>query len=113
MTEPPHDHEREHSEQWRRLLTGDLGRLKYFRKSLGWIPSGPRCKLRLAPLKPPGSVVLRPIGFGPSRSTAACAARASAAWIRSPAARRSSSPFADVRGSTALAERLPAHEFSS
>ncbi|MGH3076910.1 MAG: hypothetical protein ACRDPZ_01865 [Gaiellaceae bacterium] len=65
--EHDHEHEYEQSEQWRRLLTGDLGQLRYFRKALGWIPSGPRCKLCLAPLKPPGSIVLRPVGFGPSR----------------------------------------------
>ena len=114
MTEPAHDHEREHSEQWRRLLTGDLGRLKYFRKSLGWIPAGPRCKLCLAPLKPPGSVVLRPIGFGPSRlNRRLCRACFRGVDTKPGGAEiELSLLFADVRGSTALAERLPAHEFS-
>ena len=108
MTEPAHDHEREHSEQWRRLLTGDLGRLGYFRKSLGWIPSGPRCKLCLAPLKPPGRRAaadrLRAVAPQPPPVP-----RASAAWMKPGGAEiELSLLFADVRGSTALAERLPA-----
>ncbi len=112
MTDPAVEHE--HSEAWRRLLTGELGQLKYFRRLLGWIPSGPRCKLCLAPLKPPGSIVLRPVGFGPSRlNRRLCRACFRGVDTRPGGAEiELSLLFADVRGSTALAERLPPHEFS-
>jgi adenylate cyclase len=118
MAEPAdehdHTHEYEHSEQWRRLLTGELGQLRYLRKALGWIPSGPRCKLCLAPLKPPGSVVLRPVGFGPSRLNRRLCRKCFRGVDTKPggAEVELSLLFADVRGSTALAERLPAQEFS-
>ena len=67
MTQSDAMSEREHSEAWRRVLGGEFGQVKYLRRALGSIPSGPRCKLCLAPLKAPGSIVLRPLGFGPPR----------------------------------------------
>jgi adenylate cyclase len=104
----------EHSETWRRVLNGEFGLLNFYRRVLGRIPSGPRCKLCLAPLKPPGSIVLRPIGFGPSKLNR----RLCRACLRGIDKRPGGAEielsflFADVRGSTSLAERLPAQEFS-
>jgi adenylate cyclase len=109
-----HVQEAEQSEAWRRLLTGDLGQLKYFRAVLGRIPAGPRCKLCAAPLRAPGSVLLRPLGFGPSRLNR----RLCRACFRGVEKRPGgveielSLLFADVRGSTGLAEHIPAQEFS-
>lgn len=109
------DHDAEHEQVWRALLTGQVRGLKRTRKLVGWIPSGPRCKLCLAPLGAPGSVVLRPIGFGPSRLNRRLCRACFRSVEKHPggAEVEISLLFADVRGSTALAERMSAQEFSS
>ena len=113
MTEPAtHDHE--HEEAWRAILMGEARGLEMVRRLVGWIPGGPRCKLCLAPLRPPGSLALRLVGFGPSRLNR----RLCRACFRSVAKTPGGAEveltmlFADVRGSTGLAERIPAQEFS-
>jgi adenylate cyclase len=116
----PDEHEHVHvddaeqSDIWRRVLSGDLGQLKYFRAVLGKIPAGPRCKLCAAPLKPPGSVVLRPFGFGPSRLNRRLCRACFRTVDKKPggAEIEISLLFADVRGSTTLAEHIPPQEFS-
>jgi adenylate cyclase len=109
-----HVHDLQHEEAWRRILSGDLRQLRLFRSVLGRIPAGPRCKLCLAPLKPPGSVVLRPFGFGPSRLNRRLCRACFRSVDKQPggAEIELSLLFADVRGSTGLAERMPAHGFS-
>jgi len=109
-----HEHDPVQSETWLRVLSGDLGQLKYFRAVLGRIPAGPRCKLCAAPLKPPGSVVLRPFGFGPSRLNRRLCRACFRSVDKKPggAELEISLLFADVRGSTTLAEHIPAQEFS-
>jgi adenylate cyclase len=113
-----HDHvyvdDAEQSDIWRRVLSGELGQLKYFRAVLGKIPAGPRCKLCAAPLKPPGSVVLRPFGFGPSRLNRRLCRACFRTVDKKPggAEIEISLLFADVRGSTTLAEHIPPQEFS-
>jgi adenylate cyclase len=106
--------EAEATEIWRQILTGKVKGLTRTRKLVGWIPAGPRCKLCLAPMKAPGSVVLRPFGFGPStynrRLCRACFKQVDG--YPGGAEVELSLLFADVRGSTGLAERMPAHEFS-
>jgi adenylate cyclase len=126
VTDEPHQHaehmghleqaesDAETTEIWRQILTGEVKGLTRTRKLVGWIPAGPRCKLCEAPMKPPGSVLLRPFGFGPStynrRLCRACFkqidGRPGGAEIEL------SLLFADVRGSTGLAERMPAQDFS-
>jgi adenylate cyclase len=120
VTEKPHAHEHlsdadaEKTEMWRLVLTGELPALKRIRRLVGWIPAGPRCKLCLAPMKAPGSVVLKPFGFGPSsfnrRLCRACFKQIDGK--PGGAEIELSLLFADVRGSTGLAERVPAQEFS-
>ena len=106
--------EAEASEIWRQILTGKVKGLTRTRKLVGWIPSGPRCKLCLAPMKAPGSVVLKPFGYGPSRyNRRLCRCCFKEIDGRPGGAEiELSLLFADVRGSTGLAERMPAHEFS-
>ncbi len=78
------------------------------------MPAGPRCKLCAAPLKPPGSLVLKVVGFGPSRLNR----RLCRACFRSLEKRPGGAEielsflFADMRGSTSLAEQMPAQEYS-
>jgi adenylate cyclase len=116
MSEQDHVHvvDPEQNEMWRRVLTGDLGQLKYFRAVLGRIPAGPRCKLCAAPLKAPGSLLLKPLGFGPSKLNRRLCRACFRTVDKKPggAEIELSLLFADVRGSTALAERIPAQEFS-
>jgi adenylate cyclase len=121
MTEPAapeHEHElgvdAGHSEVWRAVLTGKAPGLERTKKLVSWIPSGPRCKLCLAPLKAPGSLVLKPFGFGPSglnRRLCRCCFKQ---VEKEPGGAEVvlSLLFADVRGSTGLAERMSAQEFS-
>ncbi len=116
MSEDDHVHvvDPEESEAWRRVLNGDLGQLKYFRAVLGKIPAGPRCKLCAAPLKAPGSLLLKPLGFGPSKLNRRLCRACFRTVDKKPggAEIELSLLFADVRGSTSLAERIPAQEFS-
>jgi adenylate cyclase len=112
MAESAHEHVNE--ETWRTVLMGESRGLARTRRFVGWIPSGPRCKLCLAPLKPPGSVVLRFVGYGPSRLNRRLCRACFRQIEREPggAEIELSLLFADVRGSTGLAERTTAHEFS-
>lgn len=109
-----HDVDPELEAAWRAVLTGDLGQLKYIRAVLGRIPGAPRCKLCLAPLKGPGSVLLKPFRFGPSKlNRRLCRACFRAIENRPGGAEiELSLMFADVRGSTSLAEKMQPLEFS-
>jgi len=113
MIEPAaHDHE--HEDEWRAILMGEARGLNTIRTLVGWIPGAPRCKLCLAPLKPPGSFALKLVGFGPSRLNRRLCRHCFRSVDKHPggAEVELSLLFADVRGSTALAERIPAREFS-
>jgi adenylate cyclase len=101
------------SEVWRRLLLGTDPSVVRLRRRHRRIPSPPRCKMCAAPFGPPGGWVLRYIGH--------------ARWAKNPkycegcfrtiqanhggAEVDCSLLFADVRGSTALAERMRPTEF--
>jgi adenylate cyclase len=110
MSEPGH----EHSEAWRAILMGEAPGLERTKKLVGWMPSPPRCKLCLAPLKGAGSLFLRPFGFGPSQlNRRLCKACFSEVKEQPGGAEiELSFLFADVRGSTGLAERMSARDFS-
>jgi adenylate cyclase len=77
------------------------------------LPSDPRCKLCDAPFGRPGNV-LRLLGFGPSGLNRRICGGCLGALDRRPggAEVELSLLFADVRGSTALAERSSAQGFS-
>jgi adenylate cyclase len=108
------EHMRTNEEKWRAALMGEARGLNVTRKSVGWIPSGPRCKLCHSPLRPPGSSVLKLIGMGPSRMNRRLCRACFRHLDKMPggAEIELSLLFADVRGSTTLAERIPAQEFS-
>ena len=100
-------------EQWRRLLVDQapfLGRRRFHAR----LPSSPRCKLCAAPFSGPGGLVMRFAGH--------------ARWAKNPnyctgcfrmlssnhggAEIECSLLFADVRGSTTLAESMSPREFN-
>jgi adenylate cyclase len=101
------------SEVWRRLLLGTDPSVVKLRRRHRRIPSPPRCKMCAAPFGPPGGWVLRHFGH--------------ARWAKNPkycegcfrtlqanhggAEVDCSLLFADVRGSTSLAENMRPAEF--
>jgi adenylate cyclase len=104
----------EHSEAWRAILMGEARGLERTKRLVGWMPSPPRCKLCLAPLKGAGSFFLRPFGFGPSKLNRRLCNACFKGVKEQPggAEIELSLLFADVRGSTGLAERMSARDFS-
>jgi adenylate cyclase len=101
------------SEVWRRLLLGTDPSVLRLRRRHRRIPTAPRCKMCAAPFGPPGGWVLRYFGH--------------ARWAKNPkycegcfrtlqanhggAEVECSLLFADVRGSTSLAEHMRPAEF--
>jgi adenylate cyclase len=103
-------------EEWRRVLTGEQrGHFCWnptVRRISRAIPSDPRCKLCDTPFGRPGNV-LRFLGFGQSRiNRRICSACIHELEKRPGGAEvEATFLFADVRGSTALAERVGAEDF--
>jgi adenylate cyclase len=101
-------------EMWERMLTGDFPRLQRMRRMWGVLPSPPRCKLCNAPFRGPGGVLMRAIAYGPSPLNRRLCKWCIRAAHKHPggAEVEISVLFADVRGSTAIAERMLPEEFS-
>ena len=96
------------------MLTGEIKGLQRTRRLMNRIPSEPRCKLCAAPFGRPGSAVVRLVGFGESKINRRLCRGCLRTVLKIPggAEIELSLLFADVRGSTALAEGTPAQEFS-
>jgi adenylate cyclase len=101
-------------EMWEKMLTGDFPRLHSMRRIWGVLPSPPRCKLCNAPFRGPGGVLMRAIAYGPSPLNRRLCKWCIRAVHKHPggAEVEISVLFADVRGSTAIAEHMPPQEFS-
>jgi adenylate cyclase len=106
-----------HEEKWRQVLMGEArGHIcwsPWMRGISRAIPSDPRCKLCDTPFGSPGGL-LRFVGFGPSRLNRRICRACIHALEKNPggAEVEVSLLFADVRGSTALAEGTSAEDFS-
>jgi adenylate cyclase len=105
-------------EKWRAVLMGEArGHIcwtPWLRRISRALPSDPRCKLCDHPFGPPGNLT-RLVGLGrPSRLNRRICNGCIHALQKRPggAEIELSFLFADVRGSTTLAERMPAEEFS-
>ena len=96
------------------MLTGDYPRLDRMRRMWGALPSPPRCKLCNAPFKGPGGALMRLIAYGPSPLNRRLCKWCIRAVHKHPggAEVEISVFFADVRGSTGIAERMAPGEFS-
>ncbi len=97
------------SESWEQFLLGTDPQLRFGRSILRHIPSSPRCKLCLAPFAGIGRPLMRLIDKSPwDRNPRVC--RYCAKWLHKKGPGGADVPaalvFADVRGSTALAERM-------
>jgi adenylate cyclase len=101
-------------ELWERMLTGDLPRLQRMRQIWGAMPSPPRCKLCNAPFRGPGGVLMRALAYSPSTLNRRLCKWCIRAVHKHPggAELEISVLFADVRGSTAIAERMAPESFS-
>jgi adenylate cyclase len=101
-------------EMWGRVLTGNSPGLQVIRRIWGVVPSPPRCKLCNAPFRGPGGALMRAIGRGPSPLNRRLCKWCIRGVYKHPggAEVEISVLFADVRGSTAIAERMPPEEYS-
>ena len=101
-------------EEWRSLLTGEHPMMRRGRRIFGLIPSNPRCKMCYAPFGTPGMFFMRLGGRGPSNlNPHVCNFCERFAETHPGGAEiEISMLFADVRGSTTLAEQISPSEFS-
>jgi adenylate cyclase len=101
-------------EDFRRILTGEHPGLVKNRVRFKRVPSEPRCKLCWAPFGAPGGAVLRHFGFGRFPGNPAICQNC-ISQFRKMGMTGAEIPitllFVDIRGSTALGERLTPTEF--
>jgi adenylate cyclase len=106
--------QRDMNEAWRRILTGGDPWLAWGRRFLGRLPSAPRCKLCASPFGRPGVALMRLLGKRRWELNP---------WLCNICARKLGKKvggaeveisllFADLRGSTTIAEQLPAEDFA-
>src|SRR5919108_4781157 len=105
---------RTNEEAWERILTGNDPGLQRIRRIWGALPSPPRCKLCNAPFRGPGGVLMRAVGRGQSQLNRRLCKWCLEAVDKQPGGAEIdiSVLFADVRGSTAIAERMAPADFS-
>ena len=102
------------NDAFRLVLTGEHKGLVRFRTTLGRVPSSPRCKLCMAPFSGPGGVILRRVGFGRFPANPAMCTNCITGFRKeglTGAEIPVSMLFADVRGSTGIAENLRPSDF--
>ena len=101
------------TEQWRAMLLGTDPSLSDMRRRWRRLPSSPRCKVCAAPFGGLGRVATRLIMHGPSLTNPLMCNMCFGQLRQHPGGAEIdiSILFADVRGSTGLAERLGAQRF--
>lgn len=102
-------------EEWRQVLTGGFEPLIKLRRWMERIPSEPRCKLCAAPFAGVGGIVLPLAGFGRWEGNPSLCGRCFKGFDQQGPGGAEipvSLLFADIRGSTGLAERLRPAEFT-
>jgi adenylate cyclase len=104
---------RDNEEFWRDFLTNGDPRERVARRVLGFIPRGPRCSMCLAPFAGPGAPVMRMIGKSRAWQNPHICASCFTFMAKNHGGAEVDSAFmfADVRGSTTLAEAMPAAEY--
>ena len=100
------------SEKWRKVLTEGHAPLVRARRMFRYLPSEPRCKVCNNPFGGVAGRVLAAAGFKPSRKNPNLCTRCCDALPAGGAEVDVAVLFADVRGSTALAERASAADFA-
>src|SRR5262245_26985305 len=98
------------------MLTDQTAHFEPFRKVFLRLPSAPHCKLCGAPFRGPGGAVLGPFGFRPWPKNPTICRACVGALNKLPVGGAEvlcTLLFADVRGSTGLAERTSAADFAA
>ena len=99
-------------EQWRLVLSGEDPGLRRYRRVLGLLPASPRCSFCNAPFRGPGAALMHLVGRYPSRLNPRFCRICLETIPPGGAETELTMLFADVRGSTRLAEQMSASEFS-
>jgi adenylate cyclase len=101
------------SEHWRGLLTGDDSDLIRWRRWMRRIPHGPRCKICAAPFEGIGRVTTRVMNHGRAIANPTMCTLCFKSLADHPGGTELeiSVVFADIRGSTAIAETIGAGPF--
>lgn len=99
--------------QWRALLTGEDPSLRDVRRLWRHVPAAPRCKVCASPFQGLGGAVAKLFWHGPMRDNPMLCKACFGQLSRHPggAELEISVVFADVRGSTGMAERSSASEY--
>ena len=100
------------SEKWHKVLTDGHAPLVRARRVFRYLPSEPRCKVCNNPFGGVAGRVLAAAGFNPSRKNPNLCTRCCDSLPAGGAEVDVAVLFADVRGSTALAERASAADFA-
>ena len=100
------------SEKWHKVLTDGHAPLVRARRVFRYLPAEPRCKVCNNPFGGVAGRVLAAAGFNPSRKNPNLCTRCCDALPAGGAEVDIAVLFADVRGSTALAERASAADFA-
>ena len=99
-------------EEWYKMLTEKEPISRHLYHLNGWLPSDPRCKLCAAPFKGPGGFLMRLLGRAQSKYNPRFCVPCEKFEHPGGAEVTLTMLFADVRGSTTLAEKMTAREFS-
>lgn len=99
-------------ETWRQMWTGENQWIRLGRHMFRRIPSNPRCQACNAPFGYPGAPVMRLIGRSPSKLNPRFCQLCLDHLPSGGAEVELTMLFADVRGSTRLAEQMTAQEYS-
>ncbi len=110
VSRPPAE---QNADFWREFLTSGHRRERVGRRVLRRIPHGPRCKMCAAPFAGAGAPVMRMIGKRPSDKNPTMCASCFTFMSRHHGGAEidCSLLFADIRGSTTIAEGMTATEF--
>lgn len=99
-------------EEWRRMLTEGEPVVRQLHRLYGLLPDSPRCKLCAAPFKGWGGSLMRMMGREQSKYNPRYCARCDQFEHPGGAEVTLTMLFADVRGSTTLAEQMSTIDFS-
>jgi len=103
------------TDHWHALLTGEDPSLRHVRRFLQRVPSAPRCKVCASPFTGLGGVLSRALWHAPMKGNPLLCTACFGELKKHPggAELEISVVFADVRGSTGLAERISAAAYRS